>query len=114
MKWTLNKDEKDTITKPLIADVQKALDNLANAKPDNSWEVASIAGWADKYKTFINNTTNVKGGKRKRRKRTRKRKRKRKQKGGFLLLGYAAYKMYNHMTAKKKKKKRKKTKKRRK
>tara|TARA_A100001015_G_scaffold72735_1_gene80695 strand:- start:33 stop:434 length:402 start_codon:yes stop_codon:yes gene_type:complete len=107
MKWTLDKDEKDTITKPLIAIVQTKLDTLDYSNAANSNEMASIGRWADKYQTFINNATNVKGGKRKRRKRTRKRKRKRKKKGGFLLLGYAAYKMYNNATSKKKKKKRK-------
>ena len=113
MRYTLDKDEKDTIKK---TDVQKVEDDLKALDPysaANSNEMASIGKWADKYQTFINNTKNVKGGKRKRRKRTRKRKRKRKKKGGFLLLGYAAYKMYNNMTSKKRKKKKKrKTKKR--
>ena len=112
MKWTLEKTKEDTITPEIIKKVKNKLKALVSATPDNSWEVASIAGWADKYQTFINNATKN-GGKRKRRKRTRKRTRKRrrkKQKGGVLLLGaYAAYKFF---TKKNKKKRRRKTKKR--
>ena len=112
MKWTLKKTKEDTITEAMIENVKKKLKKLECAKPDNSWEAASIAGWVDKYQTFINNATK-KGGKRKHRKRTRKRTRKRrrkKQKGGVLLLGaYAAYKFF---TKKNKKKRRRKTKKR--
>ncbi len=111
MESTLKKTQKDTITKAMIENVKEDLKKLQGAMPDNSWEAASIARWADKYQTFINNATK-KGGKKKRkrtRKRTRKRRRK-KQKGGVLLLGaYAAYKFF---TKKNKRKRRKKTKKR--
>ena len=111
MESTLKKTQKDTITNDDIKKVKKDLKKLQDAKPDNSWEAVSIAGWADKYQTFINNATK-KGGKKKRkrtRKRTRKRRRKRrtkKQKGGVLILG--AYAAYKYFTSKKKKRRRKK------
>ena len=111
MKWTLKKTKEDTITEAMIKKVEQDLNHLDYSNASTSSEYASIAGWADKYQTFINNATK-KGGKKKR-KRTRKRKRKRKrkkQKGGVLLLGaYAAYKFF---TKKNKKKQKKKTKKR--
>tara|TARA_B100000902_G_scaffold87854_1_gene91822 strand:- start:4593 stop:4958 length:366 start_codon:yes stop_codon:yes gene_type:complete len=78
MEWTLKKTQKDTIEEQDIKKVIAAANKLQNAKPDNSREVASIASWADKYQTFINNTTNLKGGKRKT-KRRRKKKRKTKK-----------------------------------
>ena len=119
MKWTLKKDEKDTIKEQDIKNVKVAANKLQDARPDNSWEADSFAKWADKYQTFINNATK-KGGKKKRkrtrkrmRKRTRKRTRKRrrkKQKGGVLLLG--AYAAYKYFTKNKKKRRRRKTKKR--
>ena len=104
-------DVKDTITEAMIKKVENELNRLKSAMPSNSWEAASIAKWADKYQTFINNATK-KGGKKKRkrtRKRTRKRRRK-KQKGGVLLLG--AYAAYKYFTKNKKKRRRRKTKKR--
>ena len=54
MKWTLKKTKEDTITEAMIENVKKKLKKLECAKPDNSWEAASIAGWVDKYQTFIN------------------------------------------------------------
>ena len=78
MKYTLNKDEKDTITEPLIKKVEDVLGALDYSNVANYNEVASIGRWADKYQTFINNTTNLKGGKRKT-KRRRKKKRKTKK-----------------------------------
>jgi len=113
MKYTLNKKETDTITPAMIEKVKTELGDLDVSKAANSWEANSIAGWADKYKTFINYAAK-KGGKKKRkrtRKRTRKRKRKRKkQKGGVLSLGaYAAYKFFTKKN--KKKRRRRKTKK---
>ena len=56
MESTLKKTQEDTITQEMIKKVKKDLDNLAQARPANSWEAASIARWADKYQTFINNT----------------------------------------------------------
>ena len=105
MKWTLKKTKEDTITEAMIKKVEQDLNHLDYSNASTSSEYASIAGWADKYQTFINNTTK-KGGKKKRkrtRKRTRKRKRKRKkQKGGVLLLGaYAAYKSFTKKNKKK-------------
>lgn len=76
MKYTLKKEKKDVIEKEDVLKVKNDLDALNPSTASNSWEAMSIAGWADKYQTFINNTTNVKGGKRKRRKRTRRRKKK--------------------------------------
>lgn len=79
MKWTLDKDEKDTI---IEADIKKVKNDLNALNPNtaaNTNEMNSIAKWADKYQTFINNTTNVKGGRRKRRKRTRKRRKKKRK-----------------------------------
>jgi len=114
MKYTLNKKETDTITPAMIEKVKTELGDLDVSKAANSWEANSIAGWADKYKTFINYAAK-KGGKKKRkrtRKRTRKRRRKRrtkKQKGGVLLLG--AYAAYKYFTNNKKKRRRRKTKK---
>jgi len=104
MKWTLNKTWKDTITEALIKKVKKDLNALDYKNASNTNEMASIGRWADKYQTFINYAT--KGGKRKRRKRSKK--------GGFMLLAYGAYKMYNHFSNKKGKKRRKKTRKRKK
>lgn len=104
MQWTLNKTWKDTITDDDVTTVKKDLNRIQGEMPCNSLEAASIAKWADKYQTFINYAT--KGGKRKRRKRSKK--------GGFMLLAYGAYKMYNHFSNKKGKKRRKKTRKRKK
>ena len=78
MRWTLDKDEKDTIIEADIKKVEDALGALDYSSVANSNEMDSIGKWADKYQTFINNATQ-KGGKRKRRKRTRKRRR---RKGG--------------------------------
>ena len=78
MKYTLKKDEKDTIIEADIKKVEDALGALDYSSVANSNEMDSIGKWADKYQTFINNTTNLKGGKRKT-KRRRKKKRKTKK-----------------------------------